>query len=176
MRTSQIFLRSGLTAVAAAALPLTLAAGPAAAGGSGISVSTSGSTVRATTSACPGTSGSYGNASLLSSGQSSFAQGRQVSLTGTSGAQSASWSGVASGTYTVIVVCQNGTTAGTQSIVVSAPTISATASPSRGVMGGIGGASKDYGTLTLLGGGALVSAGTVAAAWYLRRRARPHRL
>ncbi|MDX6361702.1 hypothetical protein ACFVYF_14235 [Streptomyces sp. NPDC058274] len=176
MRTTQILLRSGLTVAAAAALPLTLAAGSAAAWGSGISVSTSGSSVTVTTSACPGSSGNFGNASLLTSSQANFAQGRQTPLTGTSNTQSASWSGVSSGTYTVIVVCQNGTTAGTQSIVVSAPTISATASPSRGVMGGLGGATKDYGMATVVGGGALVATGAVAAAWFLRRRSKPHRL
>ncbi|MET7443194.1 hypothetical protein, partial [Streptomyces sp. NPDC005568] len=111
MRSTQIFLRSGLTVAAAAALPLTLSAGSAAAWGAGISVSTSGSTVTVTTSACTGSGGSFGNASLLTSSQSSFAQGRQAALTGTSNSQMASWSGVRSGTYTVIVVCQNGTTA-----------------------------------------------------------------
>jgi hypothetical protein len=40
----------------------------------------------------------------------------------------------------------------------------------------MGGASEEYGTVTLVGGGALVAAGTVAAVWYLRRRAKPHRL
>ena len=179
MRTTQILLRSGLTVAAAAALPLSLAASSAVAWGSGISVSTSGSTVSVTTSACPSNGSSFGNASLLSSGQANFAQGRQMSLTGTSTSQSASWSSVNAGTYTVIVVCQDGTTAGTQSIVVSAsatPRISATASPSRGVMGGLGGATKDYGTVTLVGGGALVATGAVAAAWFLRRRSKPHRL
>jgi len=176
MRTTQILQRSGLTVAAAAALPLALAAGPAAAFGNGISVSTTGSTVTVTTSSCPGSSGNFGNASLLTSTQANFAQGRQVALSGTSNSQSATWSGVSSGTYTVIVVCQNGTTAGTQSIVVSAPTISATATVSRGVMGGLGGATKEYGTATLVGGGALVATGAVAAAWFLRRRAKPHRL
>ena len=91
------------------------------------------------------------------------------------------------GTYTVIVVCQDGTTAGTQSIIVAStaastapatPTISTTVSPSpsRGVMGGLGGAVKDYGTATVVGGGALVVTGTVAAVWFLRRRSKPHRL
>ncbi|MFD9325534.1 hypothetical protein [Streptomyces sp. NPDC060065] len=179
MRTTQILLRSGLTVAAAAALPLTLAAPSAVALGSGISVSTSGSTVSVTTSACPSNGSSFGNASLLSSGQGSFAQGRQVALTGTSTSQAASWSSVSAGTYTVIVVCQDGTTAGTQSIVVSAtatatPRVSAT--PSLGVMGGFGGAARDYGTVTLVGGAALVATGTVAGAWYLRRRAKPHRL
>ncbi|WP_369244158.1 hypothetical protein [Streptomyces sp. R41] len=188
MRTTQIFLRSGLTVAAAAALPLTLAAPSAVAVGSGISVSTTGSNVSVTTGSCPSNGSSFGNASLLSSGQANFAQGRQASLTGTSTSQSASWSGVSPGTYTVIVVCANGTTAGTQSIIVSTPTtpttpktsktptISSTASPSRGVLGGFGGAVQDYGTVTLVGGGVLVATGIVAAAWYLRRRAKPHRL
>jgi hypothetical protein len=180
MRTTQILLRSGLTVAAAAALPLTLAAPAAVALGSGISVSTSGSTVSVTTSACPSNGSSFGNASLLSSGQANFAQGRQMALTGTSASQSAVWSNVGAGTYTAIVVCHDGTTAGTQSIVVSTPSatprISATASPSRGVMGGLGGASRDYGTATLVGGGALVATGAAAGVWFLRRRAKPHRL
>ncbi|MFD5624647.1 hypothetical protein [Streptomyces sp. NPDC127072] len=177
MRTTQLLIRSGLTVAAAAALPLTLAAESAAAVGSGISVSTSGSTVSVTTSACPSNGSSFGNASLLSSGQGSFAQGRQVALTGTSTSQAASWSTVSAGTYTVIVVCQDGTTAGTQSIIVSAsatPRVSAT--PSRGVMGGLGGAAQDHGTLTLVGGAALAATGTIAGAWFLRRRSKPHRL
>lgn len=179
MRTTQLLLRSGLT-VAAAALPLSLAAPSAAAVGSGISVSTSGTSVTVTTSACPtmATDGSFGKAALLSSGQANFAQGRQTTLSGTSTQQSAAWSNVSAGTYTVIVLCTDNTTAGTQSIIVSTPTISATAtaSPSRGVMGGLGGATKDYGTATLAGGGALVAVGAVATAWFLRRRAKPHRL
>lgn len=180
MRTTQILLRSGLTVAAAAALPLALAAPSALASGSGISVSTSGTSVSVTTSACPSmaTDGSFGSAALLSSGQANFAQGRQATLSGTSTLQSASWSNVSAGTYTVIVLCSDKSTAGTQSIIVSTPTISATAtaSASRGVMGGLGGATKDYGTATLAGGGALVAAGAVAAAWFLRRRAKPHRL
>lgn len=181
MRTTQTLLRSGLTVAAAAALPLTLAAPSAVAWGSGISVSTSGTSVSVTTSACPSNGSSFGNASLLSSGQANFAQGRQMSLTGTSSSQSASWTGVGAGTYTVIVVCGDGSTAGTQSIIVSAPSTpttssTATASPSRGVMGGLGGAVKDYGTATVAGGAALVVTGTVAAAWFLRRRSKPHRL
>lgn len=191
MRTNQIFLRSGLTVAATAALPLTLAAPWAAAVGTGISVSTNGSNVSVTTGACPSNGSSFGNAALLSSGQANFSQGRQASLTGTSTSQSASWSGVSPGTYTVIVVCQNGTTAGTQSIVVSAPTTSSTsaasktpkaptvtttASPSRGVLGGFGGAVRDYGTVTVVGGAVLVGAGIGATAWYLRRRAKPNRL
>ncbi|WP_159765680.1 hypothetical protein [Streptomyces sp. HM190] len=177
MRTSQLLLRSGLT-TAAAALPIALAT-PSAAVPTGISVSTTGSSVTVTTSDCPNsTNGAFGTASLLASGQANFSQGRQATLVGTSTSQSASWTGVTPGTYTVIVVCRDGTTAGTQSVIVTAatPTISATASPTRGVMGGVGGATEEYGTVTLVGGGALVAAGTVAAVWYLRRRAKPHRL
>jgi hypothetical protein len=184
---SKPLLRSGLTVVAAAALPLAAAAQSAAAV-SGISVSTTGSTVSVTTSACPNSAnGTFGTASLLSIGQANFSQGRQATLSGTSVTQSAAWANVNSGTYTVIVVCRDGTTAGTQSIIVSAtPTISATtsptatatatASPSLGVMGGLGGATEQYGTATLVGGGVLVTTGTVAAVWYLRRRAKPYRL
>jgi hypothetical protein len=43
-------------------------------------------------------------------------------------------------------------------------------------MGGLGGAAKDYGTLTLVGGGALAGIGVLAAAWFLRRRSKPYRL
>jgi hypothetical protein len=186
MRNSQPLARSALTAAAVAVLPIALAAAPAVAQGSGISVSTSGSTVSVTTTQCSRTSssGCWGTASLLSSGQSSFAQGRQVSLSGTTALQSAAWSSVSPGTYTVIVQCSaTNTTAGTQSIVVSPaskPTISATArpsaSPSLGVAGGLGGAIKDYGPVTLGVGAALVGTGVIATGWYLRKRAKPHRL
>ncbi|MFJ7176046.1 hypothetical protein ACIQXA_06375 [Streptomyces massasporeus] len=179
MRNSSSVLRSGLT-VAVAALPLALAAVPAVAG-PGISVSTTGSTVSVTTSSCTQINGSWGTASLLTSSQGSFAQGRQVTLSGTSTSQSAAWSSVSPGTYTVIVVCSDGTTAGTQSVVVStapSPSRSASpsASPSRGVMGGVGGSTTDYGTVTLVAGGALVGAGLLGTAWYLRRRNKPYRL
>ncbi|MFJ5263238.1 hypothetical protein ACIQAC_22500 [Streptomyces sp. NPDC088387] len=178
MRISQQILRSG-PIVTAAALPIALTGGGPAAAANGISVSTSGSTVSVTTSACTQTNGSWGNASLLNSSQANFAQGRQVALTGTSNLQSSAWSQVTPGTYTVVVMCSNQNTAGTQSVIVSAastPTISATASPSRGVMGGVGGGSKDYGTLTLVAGGVLVGTGAIAAGWFLRRRAKPYRL
>ncbi|WP_328869250.1 hypothetical protein OHT76_03610 [Streptomyces sp. NBC_00287] len=181
MRNSSPLLRSGLTVAAAAALPLALTA-PTAAAQSGISVSTSGNTVSVTTSACSQTNsaGSWGTASLLTSSQANFAQGRQVALSGTATQQSAAWSGVSPGTYTVIVQCAfNNQTAGTQSVVVSAaatPTVSATASPSRGVMGGLGGAAEDYGTLTLAAGGGLLVVGAGATVWFLRRRAKPYRL
>ncbi|MFC8370628.1 MULTISPECIES: hypothetical protein [unclassified Streptomyces] len=173
MRNSKPLLRSGPTAAVAAALALTLA-GPAAA--AGISVSTTGSTVSVSTSSCTQINGHWGTASLLSSGQTSFSQGRQVALSGSSSGQSAAWSNVSPGTYTVVVVCSNGSTAGTQSVVVStapSPSVSPTASPSRGVMGGVGGGSTDYGTVTLVAGGALVGTGIAATAWYLRRRSTP---
>jgi surface antigen len=169
--------------VAAAALPIALAAGPVSAA-SGISVSTSGSTVSVTTSACGRINGSWGTASLLDSRQTSFAHGRQVALSGTAAAQSAAWSSVTPGTYTVIVLCSNNDTAGTQTVIVApapspSPTRSAvpaaTASPSRGVLGGVGGAVRDYGTVTLVAGGALAGSGVIAAVWFLRRRAKPYR-
>ncbi|MEG3628342.1 hypothetical protein [Streptomyces poriticola] len=179
MRISQPLLRFGPTMAAAAVLPLTLTAGPAAAG-PGISVSTTGSTVSVTTTACGRLNGSWGTASLLTSTQASFAEGRQVALSGTSAGQSASWSNVSPGTYTVVVVCSNNSTAGAQSVIVSAAptptrTPSPSASPSRGVLGGVGGAVKDYGTVTLVAGAALAGTGLIAAAWFLRRRSKPYR-
>ncbi|MFF5439052.1 hypothetical protein [Streptomyces achromogenes] len=196
MDNSRLLLRSGLTLAAAAALPAALA-GPTAAV-SGISVSTIGSTVSVVTSACTEVNGSWGTAALLTSRQANFSQGRQVALSGTSVSQSAAWTGVSPGTYTVVVLCSSGTTAGSQSVIVSGaavparptavptrpapvptrPAISATTSPapSRGVMGGLGGAARDYGTLTLGIGAALVGAGVVATGWVLRRRSRPYRL
>ncbi|KUM95566.1 hypothetical protein AQI88_15920 [Streptomyces cellostaticus] len=182
MRNSRLLLRSGLTLAAAAALPASLA-GPSAAA-SGISVSTTGSTVSVVTSSCTLNNGSWGNASLLSSRQANFAQGRQAALSGTTISQSAAWSGVSPGTYTVVVVCSNGSTAGSQSVIVSAPaapavpTTSSTSrsAPSRGVMGGLGGAARDYGPLTLGIGAALVGSGVIATAWFLRRRSKPYRL
>ncbi|MFH9089496.1 MULTISPECIES: hypothetical protein [unclassified Streptomyces] len=189
MHTSRLLLRPGLT-LAAAALPAVLA-GPSAAV-SGISVSTTGTTVSVVTSACTLINGSWGTAALLTNRQANFAQGRQVALSGTSVSQSAAWTGVNPGTYTVVVVCSSGLTAGSQSVIVSAsapvsakptvpatrPTISSTSSPapSRGVMGGLGGAARDYGPLTLGVGAALVGAGVVATGWVLRRRSKPYRL
>ncbi|MCX4572508.1 hypothetical protein OHB41_04755 [Streptomyces sp. NBC_01571] len=212
MRTNRDFRRSG-PAMAFAALPLTLVTVTAAAAASGISVSASGSRVTVTTSACRNVDGGFGSASLLSGGQSNFSQGRQVSLSGTSAGQSAVWSNVGAGTYTVIVLCQDGRTAGTQAVKVSAPSapsassassapsepsatstfsassvssapsapsepaVSATAAaPTRGVLGGLGGAATDRGTATTMVGGALVTTGVVATAWFLRRRSKPQRL
>ncbi|MFC8103630.1 hypothetical protein [Streptomyces sp. NPDC057363] len=182
MRISSPLLRSGLTVAAAAALPVALATGPASAG-PGISVSTTGTTVSVTTTACAQLSGSWGTASLLTGTQGDFAQGRQVALSGTGAGQSATWSGISPGTYTVIVMCSNNSTAGSQTVIVSpAPSPSPSRSPSpspsaspRGVLGGLGGAVEDYGTATLVAGGALVGAGVIAAAWFLRRRQKPYR-
>ncbi|MEW2288144.1 hypothetical protein [Streptomyces sp. NPDC047841] len=191
MHTSRLPLRRGLALAAAALLPAALA-GPSAAA-SGISVSTTGTTVSVVTSACTLINGSWGTAALLTDRQANFAQGRQVALTGTSVSQSAAWTGVSPGTYTVAVVCSSGLTAGSQSVIVSAsapasvrpavpstrPTISSTSSPaapSRGVMGGLGGAARDYGPLTLGVGATLVGAGVVATGWVLRRRSKPYRL
>ncbi|KFG77019.1 hypothetical protein [Streptomyces mutabilis] len=182
MRISSPLIRCGLT-VAAAALPVTLAAGPASAG-PGISVSTTGTTVSVTTTACAQLNGSWGTASLITGSQGDFAQGRQVALSGNSTGQGASWSEISPGTYTVIVMCSNNSTAGTQTVIVSAapspsPSRSASPSPSasasRGVLGGLGGAVQDYGTATLVAGGALVGTGVIGAAWFLRRRSKPYR-
>ncbi|MFJ3662789.1 hypothetical protein ACIPPM_20270 [Streptomyces sp. NPDC090119] len=176
MRYSRVLSRSAAP-LAAVALPLALA-GPSAAV-AGISVSTTGTNVSVVTSACAQNSGSWGTASLLGSGQTSFTQGRQVALSGTTTSQSAAWSAVAPGTYTVTVRCSNGVSAGTQSVIVSAaaatPPRAATPSPSRGVAGGLGGSARDYGTLTLGAGAALVGSAVIAGAWFLRRRPRPHR-
>ncbi len=184
MRIPSPLLRSGLTVAAAVALPVALTTGPAAAG-PGISVSTTGSTVSVTTTACAQLNGSWGTASLLTGAQRDFAQGRQVALSGSASGQSATWAGIAPGTYTVIVLCSNNSTAGTQTVIVStapspspSPSRTVTPSPSaspRGVLGGLGGAVKDYGTVTLVAGGALVGSGVIAAAWFLRRRSRPFR-
>jgi len=113
-----------------------------------------------------------------------------VALSGTTVSQSAAWSGVSPGTYTVVVVCSSGSTAGSQAVIVSAgsaPTLSTTSrplptrpvpvqpAPARGVNGGLGGTVRDYGPLTLGIGAALVGAGAVTAAWCLRRRSKPTR-
>ncbi|MBH5133725.1 hypothetical protein RVN83_03605 [Streptomyces sp. PU10] len=182
MRISSPLLRSGATVAAVAALPVALAAGPALAG-PGISVSTTGTTVSVKTTACAQLNGSWGTASLLTSSQRDFAEGRQVALSGSASGQSAAWSGITPGTYTVIVMCSNNSTAGTQTVIVSSapspsPSRSAAPSPSAspgGVMGGLGGAVQDYGTATLVAGGALVGTGVIAAAWFLRRRSKPYR-
>ncbi|WP_030804094.1 hypothetical protein [Streptomyces sp. NRRL F-2799] len=164
--------------LAAVALPPALA-GPAAAT-AGISVSTSGANVSVVTSACAQNNGSWGTASLLGAQQTSFAQGRQVALSGTTASQSAAWAAVAPGTYTVMVRCSSGVSAGSQVVNVSAsttpaPTRAATPAPSRGVAGGLGGATRDYGTLTLGVGAALVGSAVITGAWFLRRRPKAYR-
>ncbi|MYW64379.1 hypothetical protein GTY65_09885 [Streptomyces sp. SID8379] len=159
--STRALAHSSLVVAAAAALPLTLAA--PAAHAAGITVTANGSTVTATTTSCQ----NGGNGSLLAAGQADFAQGRQMALS----SGSVTWTGVSSGTYTAVVVCADGSTAGTQSVTVSAsPTISATSSPLGGVRGGLGGGSEDYGTLTYAAGGTLVAAALVGGVWYLRRR------
>ncbi|MFE9609786.1 hypothetical protein [Streptomyces sp. NPDC006012] len=190
MRTTRLLIRSGPILAVAAALPIS-SAGPSLAA-SGISASANGSTVSVTTSACTQINGNWGSASLLTGDQRNFAEGRQTPLSGTTAGQSAAWSNVAAGTYTAVVVCSNGTSAGSQSVVVSAPKVPQTAKdpaapavpavpavpppavPQRGVLGGLGGTVRDYGPLTLGAGAALVGGGVIATAWYLRRRARPH--
>ncbi|GHE99494.1 hypothetical protein E5082_09115 [Streptomyces griseoluteus] len=177
MRYIRLLSRSAAP-LAAVALPLALA-GPAAAA-AGISVSTSGANVSVVTSACALNNGTWGTASLLGAQQTSFAQGRQVALSGTTVSQSAAWSAVAPGTYTVAVQCSNGVLAGSQVVNVSAsttpaPTRAATSAPSRGVAGGLGGATRDYGTLTLGVGSALVGSAVIAGAWFLRRRPKAYR-
>ncbi|MEU1529446.1 hypothetical protein [Streptomyces fagopyri] len=202
MRTTRDLRRSGL-ATAAAVLALTLATATAvAAAASGIAVSADGSKVTVTTRACRSVDGGFGSASLLSHGQSDFSQGRQMSLSGTSAGQSAVWSGVGAGTYTVIVLCQDGQTAGTQAVRVSAPStpppspepsvastsstssatsasavpaVPPTAAPTGGVSAGLGGAATDHGSATTTAGWALVLTSVVATAWFLRRRAWPQR-
>ncbi|MBA4865262.1 hypothetical protein H1V43_28710 [Streptomyces sp. PSKA54] len=171
MRTNtQIFVRSGLVA-AAAALPLTVAA-PSAVADNGITVTSTGSTVSVNTAACPG----GGNASLLSSGLTTFTQGRQAALAVGATNQTAAWSNVSPGAYTVIVNCNDGRNVGSQPVTVTTtPTLPTTNSPALGVRGGIGGGIKDYGTLTMVGGGVLVAAALGGGAWYLRRRNMHHR-
>jgi hypothetical protein len=81
----------------------------------------------------------------------------------------------------VVVVCSEGSAAGSQAVVVSSgakPKNAATASPApaRGVLSSLGGAARHYGPLTLGVGAAAVGTAIVAAGWYLRRRAKPYRL
>ncbi|WP_369387399.1 hypothetical protein AB5J72_07130 [Streptomyces sp. CG1] len=188
MHSSRLLARSGPTLAAAVVLPASLA-GPSAAA-SGIFVSTSGSTVSVVTRACTQINGSWGNATLLTDRQANVAQGRQSALAGTSVSQSAAWTGVSPGTYTVVVVCSSGSAAGIQAVIVtssaqtpsgqtsSAPTTSTTSSvaPSRGAMGGLGSAARDHGPLALGIGAALVSTGVIATGRYLHRRSKPYRL
>lgn len=128
MGNTQPHLRPGPVA-AAAALALGIAVGPAAAE-PGIFVSADGSTVSVTTTVCPDLGGFWGTAALLSAEQTSVAEGRRAELTGSAAGQSAVWQDVRPGTYTVIVVCADNVTAGTQAVTVSAAARpSASASP-----------------------------------------------
>ncbi|MEU0602236.1 hypothetical protein ABZ484_28990 [Streptomyces sp. NPDC006393] len=175
-------LRGGPGPVAAAAaLTFQIAAGTAVAG-PGISVSTSGSTVTVTTSSCTPVDSAWGTASLLGPGQTGFAQGRRAALTGTTAGQSAVWRSVRPGTYTVIVVCADDMTAGTQSVVVTAPSKPAASSapaasaPSRGLLDRLGSRVKANGTVVLATGGTLIGAAMIATGWVLRRRSKPYPL
>jgi hypothetical protein len=177
MGNTQPHLRPGPVA-AAAALALGLAVGPAAAE-PGIFVSTSGSTV-SVTAVCPEIDGVWGTASLLAAGQTSVAEGRRAELTGGATSQSAAWQDVRPGTYTVLVVCADNTTAGTQSIAVPAPSgpaVSAAPAASRGRPGGRSPSADGHGPVPLVAGGALVGAAMIGTGWYLRRRSsQPYRL
>jgi hypothetical protein len=175
-------LRGGPGPVAAAAaLAVQIAAGPAVAG-PGISASTSGSTVTVTTSSCTPVNGAWGTASLLGPGRTSFLQGRRAALTGTTAGQSAVWRNVRPGTYTVIVVCADDLTAGTQSVVVTGPSKPAASSaladsaPPRGLLERLGSRVKADGTVVLAAGGALVGAAMIATGRLLRRRSKPYPL
>ncbi|MEU5686411.1 hypothetical protein [Streptomyces venezuelae] len=163
MRTTQISVRAGLIATAAS-LPLLVAAPSAFAAGD-LTVTATGSTVRATTGACA----DGGTASLMNAANASFAGGQQAELVN----GSATWQNVGAGSYTVLVSCKDGTSVGPQTVTVgAAPTTSSTAAPARGVRGGLGGGTEDRGTLTLVGGGTLVAAAAAGGGiWYLRRRA-----
>ncbi|MFH8611607.1 hypothetical protein ACH4D5_29410 [Streptomyces sp. NPDC018029] len=167
MRTTQICVRTGLT-VAAAALPLIMGA-PSASAADDLTVTATGSTVRATTAACP----DGGTASLMGAANASFAGGQQAALVN----GSASWRNVSAGSYTVLVSCKDGTQVGPRTVTVgTTPTASSTTAPARGVRGGLGGGSEDRGTITLVTGGALVAAATLGGVWYLRRRGATGRL
>ncbi|MFF2652521.1 hypothetical protein [Streptomyces sp. NPDC058045] len=191
MRTAQTAARTGVT-LAAAALPLLATAPASAANSDQITVSTTGSTVRVTAPGC--TDG--GNAALLTASQADFAQGRQAELAGTGPSQSASWSDVRKGRYTVAVHCGDGSDGGSRTVSVGTdPTISATSrprpsptptatrtprvtptpvptssAPALGVQGGYGGSSEDRGPLTFAVGGTMVCAALGGGAWYLHRR------
>ncbi|MEU8967788.1 hypothetical protein AB0D11_00695 [Streptomyces monashensis] len=165
MSCTRRLLRSGPVLAAALALP----AGQAVAE-SGISVNTVGSTVSVATSACTRTDGGWGSATLLTGRRTNTSAGRRTTLAGTTAGQSATWSGVRPGTYTVVVVCSGGSTAGTRPVLVPSASGTSSAAPALGIMGGLGSAARDYGPLTLGIGAALVGSGVVATGRYLRRR------
>ncbi|GHF56681.1 hypothetical protein [Streptomyces thermodiastaticus] len=184
MGNTQPHLRPGPVA-AAAALALGIAVGPAAAE-PGIFVSADGSTVSVTTAVCPELGGFWGTAALLSAGQTSVAEGRRAELTGSAAIQSAVWQDVRPGTYTVIVVCADNVTAGTQSVTVAAaarpsasasPASAASAASARSRAGGRTEAAGDDRSVALAAGGAVVGAAMIGTGWCLRRRSmRPYRL
>ncbi|MET9494804.1 hypothetical protein [Streptomyces sp. NPDC006552] len=161
MRTPSLLARRALTVAAAAALPL---AGAAPSLAAGVDVTADGSTVTATTTACP----HGGDATLLDSGQADFTQGRRATLV----SGRAVWQGLGPGTYQTVVICSDGSTLGPVPVTVTArPATAPVSHPAGGVRGGLGGTVRDTGTLTLAVGGALVAVASVGAAWYLRRRA-----
>ncbi|MFI6345731.1 hypothetical protein [Streptomyces sp. NPDC050560] len=191
MRTSRIATGPGLICVAAVAAALPLALAPAAhAQGPDVSVAATGDTVRATTEACR----DGGEAALLADGQAVFSQGRQATLAREGGLRRALWRNVSPGSYTVIVMCADGTTAGTGTATVtgatarpasptptrtSAPLPSRTVSPAPtevpsatalAVRGGLGGGSRDHGPVTAAIGATLVVAATGGGTWLVRRR------
>ncbi|MEU6660169.1 hypothetical protein [Streptomyces sp. NPDC046821] len=149
------------------AVPAAFAGGPP--GGAGITVTVNGSTVQVSTQTC----GTGGTVTLLPGGRTSVTRGRQAPLRN----GSASFRNVSPGTYTVTVTCTGRRTpAGSQSVTVSsAPTISATSLPARGVQGGLGGGTADHSTLAYGVGGGLVASGVVGGASFLRRRGEHHR-
>ncbi len=168
MRTTRISARCGLV-VAAVAVPLALAAGPATA--ADISVSVTGTTVTASTTACP----NGGKAALMSNGSADFAQGKQVDLTTSSAGQSASWTGVSPGTHTVAVVCTGGASAGAAQVTVSGtatptPRPTSTATPRGLARGGLGGGNQEDTTGQIAMGAAIAVATGVGGTWLMRRR------
>lgn len=176
---------AGTMATAAAVLPLAASSPTAVAAVSDINVTAYRGTVSVVTHSCTAQNSAWGKAALLSAGQTLSAQGRQATLTGTSVSQSAAWYNVAPGTYTVVVVCSNGTTAGTQSVVVATTgltTASPSAQPTRGVTAvspsvqqtrgsaaGVGGGTTDFTLLARAVGGTLLALGCTTIGWYLRR-------
>ncbi|AJE80699.1 MULTISPECIES: hypothetical protein [Streptomyces] len=191
MRTAPL-VRTGL-ALVAAALPLT-AAGAAQAAPE-FTVTAQGDSVHLRTGACA----QGGLAKLVATGRANPVQGRTATLKAGGERRTASWSELDAGVYTVSVLCRDGSSPGARTVRVpgsalsvsapnaaptTTPTISATsapppsprptvsASPSRGVQGGLGGSRDDYSTLVLAGGGALVAAAAGGTLWQLRRLSR----
>ncbi|MFP3991513.1 hypothetical protein U9R90_29420 [Streptomyces sp. E11-3] len=163
---------------------------PAAGAEPGVQVTAEGSVVRVSTGSCP----NGGRAALLSPGRASFAEGRQVELTGSGGTLSGSWQGVAPGTYTVAVVCSGGESAGAQRVTVtgaptpmrtpspsatpaptptSSPSFAPTTGPSGRVRGGFGGgATETDPRVQIAAGAALAVTAGLGGTWLIRRRSR----